>query len=346
MARTRVQRQVYADLLERYGRLVADAFFRALDNIRSAAELGRLTAAIEAGQIEEALDALHIDPEAFNEVADRIREAHADGGKAATETMPSRRPDGTALVVRFDGRNPEAERWLNSHSSDLITRLTEEQRQLVRVRLAESMRQGVNPRQAALEIVGRINRASGKREGGVLGLSAPQEGYVRSAREQLASGDPAQLRAYLTRTRRDKRFDRSVAKAIREEKPVDPAIAAKAVTAYERRLLKLRGETIGRVEAMTSLQRAKFEAYRQAVASGKVAENTVTKVWRSASDLRVRHTHRGLNGDSVGLNGVFRTPSGALLRFPTDTSLGAGADEIVNCRCDCEYRIDFLANIR
>ena len=346
MARTRRQRQVYADLLARYGRQVADAFIRAIDNIRSAAEVQRLTAAIEAGQIEEALDALHIDREAFNEVADRLREAHAEGGKAATETMPTRRPDGTALVVRFDGRNPEAEAWLNRHSSDLITRLTTEQRQLVRLHLVEAMRRGVNPRQVALDLVGRINRATGKREGGVIGLSASQEGYVRSARNQLASDDAADLRAYLTRTRRDKRFDKSVQKAIREERAVEPGIAAKALTAYERRLLQLRGETIGRVEAMTSLQQAKFEAYRQAVASGKVAENAVTKVWRSASDLRVRHTHRALNGDSVGLNGVFRSPSGALLRFPMDTSLGAGTDEIVGCRCDAEYRIDFLANIR
>jgi hypothetical protein len=346
MARTRAQRQVYADLLERYGRLVADAFFRAIDNIRSAAEIQRLTAAIEAGQIEEALEALHIDPEAFNEVADRLRDAQAEGGRKAAETMPSRRPDGTALVVRFDGRNPEAEAWLARHSSDLITRLTAEQRHLVREHLAEAMRRGISPRQAALDLVGRINRATGKREGGVLGLSGPQEGYVRSARDQLASSEASDLRAYLTRTRRDKRFDKSVLKAIREEKPVDRAIAAKAITAYERRLLQLRGETIGRVEAMTSLQQAKFEAYRQAVASGKVAENTVTKVWRSASDLRVRHTHRALSGDSVGLNGVFRSPSGALLRFPMDTSLGAGAEEIVGCRCDCEYRIDFLANIR
>ena len=346
MARTRAQRQVYADLLERYGRSVADAFLRAIDNIRSAAEVQRLTAAIEAGQYEEALDALHIEPEAFNEIADRIREAHTDGGRAATETMPGRRPDGTALVVRFDGRNPEAEAWLNRHSSDLITRLTAEQRQLVRDALADAMRRGVNPRQAALDIVGRINRATGKREGGIIGLSAPQEGYVRGAREQLASADPADLKAYLTRTRRDKRFDRSVTKAIREETAVPPAIAAKAIAAYERRLLQLRGETIGRVEAMTSLQQAKFEAYRQAVASGKVAENAVRKVWRSASDFRVRHTHRNLNGESTGLNEAFISPSGAMLRFPTDTALGAGPDEIVNCRCDCEYRIDFFSNLR
>lgn len=346
MARTRAHRQVYADLQERYGRAVADAFFRAIDNIRSAAEVQRLTAAIEAGQIEEALEALHIDPEAFNEVADRLRDAQAEGGKVTAETMPKRTPDGTALVVRFDGRNPEAERWLAAHSSDLITRLTDEQRQLVREHLREAMSRGVNPRQAALDLVGRINRVTGKREGGVLGLSLPQEGYVRAARDQLASAEASDLRAYLTRSRRDKRFDRSVQKAIREGRAVEPGIASKALTAYERRLLQLRGETIGRVEAMTSLQQAKFEAYRQAVASGKVAENAVTKVWRSASDLRVRHTHRALNGDSTGLNGLFRSPSGALMRFPMDTAYGAGADEIVNCRCDADYRIDFLANIR
>lgn len=346
MARTRLQRQVYADLLERYGRQVADAFMRAVADLRAGAELQRVVAAMEAGDVEAALDALHIEPEAFNEVADRIRDAHAEGGKAAVEGMPKRRPDGTALSVRFDGRNPEAERWLSRHSSDLITRLTEEQRQIVRARLAEAMRQGQNPRAAALEIIGRINRVTGKLEGGVLGLSAPQEAYVRSAREQLASDDPADLRAYLTRTRRDKRFDRSVTKAIREGKAPDSAIAAKALTAYERRLLQLRGETIGRVEAMTSLQQAKFEAFRQAVASGKVAENTVTKVWRSASDLRVRHTHRSLNGDSARLNEPFRSPSGALLLFPMDTSFGAGPEEIVGCRCDAEYRVDFLANLR
>lgn len=346
MATTRANRQVYADLLARYGVAVADAFFRALDSLRAGVELQRVTAALQNGDIDAALEALHIDPEVFNEVAERAKQAHDEAGKVTASAMPKRAADGTALVVRFDGRNPVAEAWLSRRSSDLITRLTTEQRQLVRDTLSDSMRRGVNPRQAALDIVGRISRVTGKREGGILGLSAPQAEYVATARDELASDDPAALKHYLTRVRRDKRFDRSVAKAIREGKPVDPAIAAKAVTAYERRLLKLRGETIGRVETLTSMQRAKFEAYRQAIASGKVAENVVTKVWRSAGDLRVRHTHQALNAESVRFNEAFRSPSGALMRFPMDTALGAGPQEIVGCRCDCEYRIDFLANLR
>ena len=346
MPSKRSQARLYAELQETYGRTVADAFLKAFDNLRSMAEIQRVTAAIEAGDINAALDGLHLDPQAFNGIADKLREAYSEGGRITADFMPKRLPSGAALIVRFDGRNLAAEAWLSRHSSELISRITTEQVQSVRTALTESMRRGVNPRQAALEIVGRINRVTGKREGGILGLSAPQEAYVRTARDQLGSSDPAGLRAYLTRARRDKRFDRSVTKAIREGKAVDPEIAAKAVTAYERRLLKLRGEVIGRVEAMTSLQQAKHEAYRQAIEAGKLEENTVTKVWRSAGDRRVRHTHEALNAESVRINEAFQSPSGAMLRFPMDTSMGAGPDEIVNCRCDCEYRIDFYANLR
>jgi hypothetical protein len=345
MAATRAKGALFDALAERYGREVAAAFLAAVDAIRAGAELQRVTAAIEAGQIEEALAALNIDAAAYEDMLDAIRNAQTEGGKAAIEDFPKRKPDGTALVVRFSGRNPAAEQWLRDHSSQLITRITEDQRAAARASLRDSLEAGVNPRTAALRIVGTLNRATGRREGGILGLSGPQEGYVRNARAELTSGDPRALQAYLGRKQRDKRFDRTIERAIREETAPPAATIRKALLAYESRLLKLRGDTIGRVEALSALQAAKHEAYRQAIESGQVAESAVRKVWRSAGDFRVRHTHRALNGDSVAFREPFVTRSGAMMRFPLDTSLGAGAGEIINCRCDCEYRIDFLSNL-
>ncbi|MNX98291.1 Phage Mu protein F like protein [compost metagenome] len=206
------------------------------------------------------------------------------------------------------------------------------------------MEAGAAPRSLAVRIVGRTNRATGKREGGILGLSAPQERFVASAQHELASADPALLKHYLTRTRRDRRFDRSITKAIREGQPVDPAIAAKALTAYERRLLQTRAQTVARTEAMTALHEGQYESLLQLVDSEAVQESQVRRVWRSSSDLRVRHTHAALNGDSAGLRDTFHSPSGARLRFPGDPL--APVSERVNCRCWCEPRIDFYANLR
>lgn len=49
-----------------------------------------------------------------------------------------------------------------------------------------------------------------------------------------------------------------------------------------------------------------------------------------------------LNNQEVrGMDLAFQSPTGAMLRYPGDTSLGAGAGEIINCRCDVEYNFDF-----
>jgi hypothetical protein len=49
-----------------------------------------------------------------------------------------------------------------------------------------------------------------------------------------------------------------------------------------------------------------------------------------------------LNATEVtGMDAPFMSPSGAMMRFPGDTSMGAGAGEIINCRCDVEYNFNF-----
>ncbi len=343
MARMSVQEQLFAELLDRYGREVANAFLAALDDLRANAEVQRAIAAYQAGDIEGALEALHIDPSAYSEFTESIRRSYAEGGRAALLGLPKRRPDGTALVVRFDGSNPEAERWLSSHSSQLVARITEDQRQAVRDRLVVGMQKGQNPRAVALDIVGRVNRVTGKREGGILGLTGPQADFVQNARAELS--DPTTMTQFMNRQRRDRRFDRTITKAARDGVELPAPTLEKIVTAYSRRLLQLRGEIIGRTEALTSLNAASYQSIRQAVDEGKVPAASVRRVWRSARDMRVRDTHAALDSDAVGLDEAFRSPSGAMMRFPGDTSLGAPAREIIACRCIVQNRVDWLANV-
>lgn len=346
MAHKPSQAQLFEELLARYETHIAEAFRAAVADLRNAADLQRIVSALTAGNINGAIEAMHLSPAAYNDLVETIREAYMAGGAGAVSTMPViRSADGATAVVRFDGRNPRAEAWLRDHSSTLVTRIVGDQREAVREALAGAMARGANPKTAALDIVGRIDRISGQREGGILGLTGQQAGYVDTARQELASGDPAALRHYLTRTRRDKRFDRTVQKAIAAEAPVPAETINRAVVQYKNRLLVLRGETIGLTEALTSLQSAKQEAYLQAVEQGGLSPSAVRRTWRDAGDGRVRHTHRLLDGDTVGLYEPFRSPSGALLMYPGDVSLGAPAAEVVRCRCDVAYRIDFLANL-
>lgn len=337
--------RLFRELEARYGAAIAEAFLEAIADIRSRAQVGQIIEALERGDIEAAFEALNLDQAAYDQMLEQIRAAYQEGGRAAADALPRRQPNGAALVFRFDARNLAAEDWLARHSSNLITRIVEDQRSAVRTALTESLAEGANPRTAALRVVGRISRATGRREGGILGLTAAQERAVASARAQLLSGDRGALRAYLTRAKRDRRFDRSVARVIRDGGRLNPEAVERAVQSYSNRLLKYRGDLIGRIETLTALNAASHEAARQLVESGKVTAAQVRRVWRSASDARVRHTHRALNAESVGLDEAFVSPSGARLRFPGDTSLGAPASEIVNCRCVVENRIDFLANL-
>lgn len=61
--------------------------------------------------------------------------------------------------------------------------------------------------------------------------------------------------------------------------------------------------------------------------------------WLSARDARVRGglrggaDHRAMDGQVVRVGEPFVTPRGFRLLFPGDRSLGAPADEVVNCRC-------------
>ncbi|RRV49579.1 hypothetical protein [Pseudomonas sp. p106] len=193
-------------------------------------------------------------------------------------------------------------------------------------------------RQAALDLVGRTSPQTGRRTGGVLGLPGNMAQYVVNARQQLLSGDPDEMRKYFARTRRDRRFDGIVRRALEAGKPVAAADVDKIAGRYSERLLKTHVEMLTRTAAAESFNAGRDQAWEQLVAQG-IDRAKIEKEWRDRADEKVRNSHRHMRGQTVILGQAFRTNSGALLRYPGDSSLGAGYDETANCRCYIIYHL-------
>lgn len=74
-----------------------------------------------------------------------------------------------------------------------------------------------------------------------------------------------------------------------------------------------------------------YRQYSKAVKAGKTK-----KKWIDVGDKRERKTHLEVGGTTLPIDEPFSVGD-SLLQFPKDTSLGATADEIVNCRCSIQY---------
>lgn len=208
----------------------------------------------------------------------------------------------------------------------------------MREAIATGLREGRGPYRTALDISGRVNRATGRREGGIVGLTARQAGHVAAARAQLA--DPDQLRGYLTRKLRDKRYDPTVRRALREGRGLTRAEIDRISGRYADRMLKHRADMIARTETLTAMSAGRNEGVAQLIEAGKLDPDGVMLVWRATGDRKTRHSHMAMNRQSVPFGGAFTTPEGYRMRFPGDTSLGAPASETIQCRCYLEIKID------
>lgn len=331
MARRPSQKRLFRELAAKYGQEVARAFMTAIRDLTRQVEIQKLLLALERRDLDAAMEALHIDRAAFQPLEAKLVEAFTAGGQGAVATMPA----AVSIGFRFDPGNQRAAAIIRETAATLITRLTQVEIDQARAFLADGMARGAGPRSVALDLVGRISRATGNREGGLIGLSGPYRDYVATARAELASTDPALLRNYLTRNQRDRRYDRAVARAIETGKPVPPETARTAVTRYSARLVRLRGEVIARTEGLPAIRAAKHEAFQQLVDDGRVEVMDIVRGWSTTEDGRQRDTHDAMNGQKVrGLDMPFTSPSGAQMMFPGDTSRGAPASEIVACRCD------------
>lgn len=96
-----------------------------------------------------------------------------------------------------------------------------------------------------------------------------------------------------------------------------------------------RAKLIGRNESMSSVN---FGSYSTASAEGMES-----KEWGSAHDERVREDHLDADGQIVGINEPFNV-GGEELMYPGDSSLGASAENTIQCRCILYYHNSDIDN--
>lgn len=74
-----------------------------------------------------------------------------------------------------------------------------------------------------------------------------------------------------------------------------------------------------------------YQTYTDAIKKGKTR-----KQWVTMRDKRVRHTHRQVDGKTIGIRDIFLVGE-SLMLHSGDSSLGAEPKELIACRCTTKY---------
>lgn len=326
------------------------AFLQAIADIKSSAILRRLVSELQDGNIEGVLRLLNLEPAYFTPLSEAVRNTFHTAGTQAALNLPALPTAAGVIKVRWDGTNPRAAAWVAERAADLVTEIIDDQRDGIRDFIVNAFTEGRHPNRIALDIVGQM-QPNGRRGGGILGLRSDQMEAARRMREEL-SGVPS-LAKYRRRESRDKRFDAVIARAEREGRTLSTGQIDKIVGRYEDIMLRKRGETIARTEALAATHKAQTQAVQQQIDSGKLDPRFVKKVWSATDAVYIKkkgHTrlsHVQLNGVEKPWGEPFVSPAtGELMMHPGDTDLGARGEDTINCRCHMYIRVDRYAMLR
>lgn len=305
-------------------------FVRTIQSIKDQAVIQEIARLLEVGNVDGVLGLLQLDEATFQPIEEAIRAAYRTGGLTGAEQVGPIPTETGTLVMRFNMRSPAAGAWLADLSSRLIVEIVEQQREMVRERLVDNLARGVNPRQSALDLVGRIDPQTRQRTGGFIGLTTRQAQWVSDARQELENLDPN----YLTRQLRDKRLDSAFRKAVESGKPLAAKQIDTAVSRMQARTLRYRAQVISRTESINALRAGQFESMQQAIALGEVESRDVSKTWDATGDARTRLDHLQMEqqyADGIPFEQAFVAPDLSRLMFPGDSSLGASGAQTIQC---------------
>lgn len=327
MARLTAQQREVERLLAGLEPRVAEAFRQAIEASWRNIDYAALIEALERGDIPLAMAIIQPPPAVWFVLTEAIRAAYIEGGNMVARAAPR-------AVLGFGGDTPEAQAWLRDLSSTRIQGIQADTLDAVRQVLVEGRRQGMSSRQIATMIVGR--RVGNRREGGILGLTAQIADSIMAGRAKLASGDAALMAEYLELKLRDRRFDRTIRKAIQEGRAITGRELDNILDAHKSKALAYRGSVIAKSETFSALEAGRREAVRQALLNPEVA--SASKRWQHnlSREPRLHHIFLGA-APARDFNEPFVMEGGVLMQYAHDPA--GGPENNANCRCITVYRI-------
>lgn len=317
---------------------IRKAFMAAIQKAAGAVDERALAAAIEAGDIQRAIEALRINQAILFPLDDAIRAGYIAGGSLVASDLPK----GLAGRFGFDGRHIRAEAWMKQHGAEFIEGIVQETADMARKVVTDGLERGVSHKTVARQITGR--KVGNRRVGGFLGLNSDQTDSVIRARSILS--DPDQIRDYFVKDKitgrmkprfklSDRRYDAKIKKAIKEGRALTGKELDTVMEAHRNKALGYRGKVIAKNEAHTALAAGRDEAYRQVMDDPEV--ETITKRWQHGLSKEPRPDHLRLDGTVIDFDEKFEMDDGTLMAHPHDPA--GGAKHSIHCRCIVVHRV-------
>lgn len=335
-------RRKFEDMTAEFEPRMRNAFRQSITNVVDGAEYQEVVRSLISGDINKAMRALNINPSSFRPIDNSISSAFEKAGSDAVSQLPKIKGlNGGRIPIRFNMRSQSVEARLRESVTGKISGFTNEMEKTARNIMSDGLANGRGARAIARDLLGVMDKVTGQRKNAAIGLAHNQQEWLSRARGELQSGDANSLKKYMKRTLRDKRYDRTILKVIEGSEKLSDAQIDRMIARYSDRLLRSRAETIARTEVITALNNGKMAAYEQAAEDNDISSDDAVKVWISERDPNVRHDHREADGKRViGIKTPFQVGESQLL-YPHDTSLGAGPDQIINCRCTFVVRLNY-----
>lgn len=308
----------------RYEKQISKGLLDAFREIRSSVSTKELEKILSTYGVESAyqyIQKLNINGVIDKHIVDDLNSAIINSGKMSIATVPA----GAVMdnTFRFNLLAYNASQYVRSYQFSLIKDISQNSIAAIRQSLQTDILVGVNP----------ISTARNFRS--AIGLTARQEQAVRNFERMLSEGN----REALSRALRDKRFDSTVLRSIKDGAPLSKKQIAKMTKRYRERYLKYRSQTIARTESLRATSMGQHLAIMQAHEGGNIDGTVLKRIWIYSADARTRDPHRtvnSLNPEGVRIDQPFQTQLGPLL-YPRDPN-GSGANTI-NCRCAVAYKM-------